>query len=636
MKPLFSKSPQCPALFFSLSLAIFFLAFACPPQTLMGQYVIYENDFDQYPTNRVYTDADLDKDWNNPSFNNGVTEGRVSIVTGPEAYGGTGSALAVSYPAGEHGPSETGAQWKFELDANLEEVVLSYRVKFKTGFDFVRGGKLPGLAGGTAPTGSTSANGVNGWTGRMMWRTDFTGVSGQPEQTTANGISYAKYTDSGPAQDGEDEDKNYWNNPDSSIVTLQSGVWYKITQRVKMNQPGVSDGILQIWLDDVLVLDEQDKLFRLTSELSIDQMYFSTFFGGGSSWQTSKDETVYFDDFEFVRPSTNLLRVPQDYSTVQSAIDAALPGDIVNVLGRRTENVVIDKPLLVRGNAGTWLTAADRTQPCITIDSDNVRVNSIQARFGSEGVLVLAGSRNADVDTMTVRYADAGVVAQEDCHGCTVTNCYLFRLKGDAVNISSSNGFVVSDNTAVFNDGIGFVFDDSNNGAAINNLAYTGDSDGFQFVGNDNIVLDNRSMFNLGRGFLFLGDENTVTTNIAWRSGGDGFDFETSSDNLVQLNNSRYNSGNGYVFQNLSNNNTIVDNYTRTNDVNGYLIDLSESNVFDSNEADDNGLHGFWLTNTSLQNHLKKNHSEDNVGAGYFDEGVDNTFFQNSLRRNGQ
>lgn len=79
-----------------------------------------------------------------------LMKGRVSIMTGSQALG-AGSSLAVSYPEDEVGTKETGAQWQLELDGEYEKAFLSYRVKFADGFDFSRGGKLPGLAGGTDP-----------------------------------------------------------------------------------------------------------------------------------------------------------------------------------------------------------------------------------------------------------------------------------------------------------------------------------------------------------------------------------------------------------------------------------------------------------------------------------------------------
>lgn len=263
--------------------------------------VIYQNNFDQNSVGR-YTRNQLDADWNDPEFNDGVDEGRVTVVSGQDAFGGTGNSLAVAYPEDEAGTKRTGAQWQLELDGEYEEAYLSYRVKFADGFDFSRGGKLPGLAGGTAPTGNAPAEGDNGWTGRLMWLNESAGEPGDPEQPTSQAISYAKYADSGFNQDGRDEDETHWVDADGTRSEFESGVWYEITQRVVMNTPGVSDGIIQIWLDGELVHSQTDVLFRTVPDLKIDQVYFSTFFGGGNGWETSKDETVFFDDFEVSVP----------------------------------------------------------------------------------------------------------------------------------------------------------------------------------------------------------------------------------------------------------------------------------------------------------------------------------------------
>ena len=274
---------------FCLSLTLF-------PHSVDAQ-TIYSNNFDQHSSAKQYSEADLVQDWQDPVWNNGVEEGRVSIVSGQRAYGGSGSSLAISYPKGTRGSKACGAQWRLNLDGDHEELYLSYRVKFESGFDFVRGGKLPGLGGGTTPTGNDTADGENGWTARMMWKTGFKGNAGSPQQSQSNIICYAQYAQSGPNNDGKKEDSSYLMNSRWSRSQLKAGNWYQITQRIKLNEPGQANGVIQIWLDGKQVLNETTILFRTSNNLKIDIFYFSTFFGGGNDWATSKDETVYFDDF---------------------------------------------------------------------------------------------------------------------------------------------------------------------------------------------------------------------------------------------------------------------------------------------------------------------------------------------------
>jgi len=285
---------------FQLPRHIFFfvcaIATAFFTQTCVAQ-IIFDNDFDQYEGTRTYKKADLNRDWNSPDWENGIDEKRVKIDSSWQAYGKKGSCLAVKYPKNKYGTKNTGAQWQMELGGTYNEVYLNYSVKFKKGFDFVRGGKLPGLAGGTAPTGNVAANGYNGWTTRMMWRTFHTGNPGSPKQTTTNAISYAKHIDSGFDNEGRIEDETFFLDSDNELSQFKSNRWYNISQRVKMNDPFVANGIIQIWVDDKLVINKRNVEFRNTYALGIDQMYFSTFFGGGWSWRTSKYETAYFDNF---------------------------------------------------------------------------------------------------------------------------------------------------------------------------------------------------------------------------------------------------------------------------------------------------------------------------------------------------
>ena len=84
-------------------------------------------------------------------------------------------------------------------------------------------------------------------------------------------------------------------------VTLVSDRWYEITQRVGMNTPGAADGFMQVWLDDVLVLDWQGVRWRDIPTLGIDIFIFSTFFGGsGDAFRAAKNEYTDFDDFQVV------------------------------------------------------------------------------------------------------------------------------------------------------------------------------------------------------------------------------------------------------------------------------------------------------------------------------------------------
>lgn len=224
-------------------------------------------------------------------------ESRVSIVKS-----NMNKFISVKYPVGSCGSKNTdgcskgsGAQWLMPLDRNYVELYLSYRVQFIDGFNFVQGGKLPGLTASpnpvatTPPTGGIKPGECDGFSARYMWR--------------SNGIAETYlYSPAQPNIYGEDL---IWYNANGTPVQFIPGRWYAITQRLVMNTPGVSDGILEIWLDGVNVQRKSNIFYRGAAcpALGTNQLYFSTFFGGNDdSWAATKDEYLFFDDFVISRP----------------------------------------------------------------------------------------------------------------------------------------------------------------------------------------------------------------------------------------------------------------------------------------------------------------------------------------------
>lgn len=195
--------------------------------------------------------------------------------------------LKVLIPAKHYGPI-TGAQWKIPFSPK-NEYYFSYRIKFEKDFDFVKGGKLPGLAGGKANAGGNVPNGYDGWSARMMfWE---------------NGkLSYYLYF---PKQSSKWGERLYLTDVDGDTLHISRQKWHTITQHVKLNTPNQSNGILQAWFDGTETFYSDTILFRKDEKLKIDQILFSVFLGGDNdSWSSLKDEYICFDDF---RISTQMI-----------------------------------------------------------------------------------------------------------------------------------------------------------------------------------------------------------------------------------------------------------------------------------------------------------------------------------------
>lgn len=203
----------------------------------------------------------------------------------PRSDSRLGRVIRVEYPAGSASPTvsrefdrpEGGAQLYLPLTAGPTDMLyLRYYVRFPRGFDFVKGGKLPGLYGGTVTSGRRIPNGEDGLSTRYMWRR-----GGDAEV-------YAYLPTS--VEHGTSLGRGAWRWP--------TGRWACVEQAVRLNTPGRSDGTIDVSIDGRRALHSGGLEFRTASRLGIDGIFFSTFFGGSDpSWATPRGQYVDFADF---------------------------------------------------------------------------------------------------------------------------------------------------------------------------------------------------------------------------------------------------------------------------------------------------------------------------------------------------
>lgn len=157
-----------------------------------------------------------------------------------------------------------------------EEMWLSYRVFVEEGFEPVKGGKLPGLAGGNFPSGGDGADGTDGFSARFMWRPD-------------NTLYVYAYHPDRPGQFGEAFD---------TTAQLPIGRWAIITQHVRMNTgPGEFDGEVSVWVDGRLALEQTGVRWRTTGDFGADVFAYSSFYGGNASdWAPPDTNYIRFSD----------------------------------------------------------------------------------------------------------------------------------------------------------------------------------------------------------------------------------------------------------------------------------------------------------------------------------------------------
>ncbi|HEV7788961.1 MAG TPA: hypothetical protein VGP05_08110 [Pseudonocardia sp.] len=205
---------------------------------------------------------------------------RAELLDDPGAPGG--KVLRTSYPKGSASPTagrddnapEGGTQAYLLLAEPKDTLTLRYQVRFQPGFEFVKGGKLPGLFGGTA--GSGGEHREDGFSTRFMWRT---GGAGEV---------YAYL----PEQQG------YGDSLGRGSWTFSTGDWNQIAQHVELNTPGQANGSVTVWLNDSEVFHQSGLIYRSSADLHIDGVFFSTFFGGeDTTWASPADQYADFAGF---------------------------------------------------------------------------------------------------------------------------------------------------------------------------------------------------------------------------------------------------------------------------------------------------------------------------------------------------
>ncbi|MCH9655566.1 MAG: hypothetical protein K0U86_22595 [Planctomycetes bacterium] len=231
----------------------------------------------------VYTVSKWKRDWPGCKYEDGVREGHLSIVK----FNGA-AAYRVDYVVGEIGPEKGGVGWRSPIQPS-DVVELNYKVQFSEDFDWVKGGKLPGLCGGPkSVTGGKPANGTNGFSARLMWR--------------ANGRGEAYiYHMNQPGKYGES-----FSFP--ADFHFQRGKPVLVRLRVGMNTPHHADGTLDVWICDAStrkfrhVVSRSDMKWRATREIVVDSLRFETFYGGSNqSWAPRRSSFTLLSDISTQR-----------------------------------------------------------------------------------------------------------------------------------------------------------------------------------------------------------------------------------------------------------------------------------------------------------------------------------------------
>ncbi|KAH9977425.1 hypothetical protein BJV74DRAFT_781262 [Russula compacta] len=195
----------------------------------------------------------------------GITPGAENIVHVDDSSSWTfcrnaSTMLQIFYPKDSVNPAgspQGGSQfYASPLDiTKARNVTLEYDVFFPSDFEWVKGGKLPGLYGGrTRCSGGDPA--LNCFSTRLMWRADGAGelyLYAPKDRQTPSLCSAPPLS----VCDGA-----YGLSISRGSFKFSRGAWTHLSQTVVLNTPGVQDGCFLLEVDGKSVINRTDVFYR--------------------------------------------------------------------------------------------------------------------------------------------------------------------------------------------------------------------------------------------------------------------------------------------------------------------------------------------------------------------------------------
>ncbi|GAB1524252.1 hypothetical protein RhiTH_007405 [Rhizoctonia solani] len=180
---------------------------------------------------------------------------------------------------------------------NAKVMTFSFGLMFQDGFQFKKGGKLPGLYGGTSDSVATGCSGGRRsddcWSCRFMWRSNGAAELYTYLPPSAEAVN-KKAACSGP---GATCDGDYGWSLGRGEWKWETGKWQTIAQKVTLNDVGKSNGEMIVYYNGAVVYSAKNIVIRTKDNADPRGAMVQSFFGGhDESWASPIKQKLWISD----------------------------------------------------------------------------------------------------------------------------------------------------------------------------------------------------------------------------------------------------------------------------------------------------------------------------------------------------
>jgi len=305
-------------------------------------------------------------------------------------------------------------------------------------------------------------------------------------------------------------------------------------------------------------------------------LIFLVFF---STWLNSALAYTNFNKALNVYPksviaTSNTIWVPDNYTTIQEAIDMANEGEIILVkAGTYYEHIIVNKPLsLVGENKQDTIIDGSGAETVVNIIASNITLSGFTIQNGGLGIYLWGSSNNF-------------------LSGNDVSN------NGHGIYLSYSGDNVVSGNNVSENEH-GIYLEGSSNNALTGNDVSNNNGYGIRLYHSGSNVLSGNDAPNNGYGIYVSDSDNNIFSGNGLPNNEYGIHLSYSSNNALSGNDASNNSYGIYLWG--SSNNFLSGNDV-SNNGHGIYLSYSGDNVVSGNNVSENehGIH-LWGANNNI------------------------------------